>query len=496
MCLEEMNSVNTDKPFISSCLFSDCEIDILLDGYIDTPEKYLTCDIDVIKKRNGFIRAVLENKSIFELFELYQSIIEGLESLKKGFDVDALLILSSLNVFYDLNDVLNKLIEKLKPLCEISDEARNIYNILKTVHVRFFGENFEMVYMSCLIDYPTSINFIFTFDDEAKIKGIALKSATSTPKRSLFKKSDMVSGFLTLPTPSQYNSLMERSNDLYLPYLYKTAFKNLIDTHTGEGRRSVVRFSIDILKLLDEINGCIKFYVGAVRFIKSFSNNYFTFAEVSSMNEKLFQVENIKHPLLKDNAICNSCELSESATIGVIGGINKGGKTTFLRAVAATQILFQLGLPVPAKKAKISPASAIVCAFAQTEEDHYNYGKLGSELVQIKESLDNLNANGMFLFNEAITASVPSECQLLTLEVLCILASLEARGFIITHFHEIHDYLDKVNNVLHTGAIFSMRTVNKNENLSQYTIVKGKPFKTGNALELYHDLKADTMRTQ
>ena len=59
----------------------------------------------------------------------------------------------------------------------------------------------------------------------------------------------------------------------------------------------------------------------------------------------------------------------ERGRIWVLTGPNRGGKTTYTRAVGQAQILFQAGLHVPASQARLSPADAIYTHFPRLEEE-------------------------------------------------------------------------------------------------------------------------------
>ena len=50
------------------------------------------------------------------------------------------------------------------------------------------------------------------------------------------------------------------------------------------------------------------------------------------------------------------------------------------------QVFFQLGLPVPAQEAEISPVDAILSVFSVKEDTKLLYGKLGQELTALHKA--------------------------------------------------------------------------------------------------------------
>ena len=70
------------------------------------------------------------------------------------------------------------------------------------------------------------------------------------------------------------------------------------------------------------------------------------------------------------------------------------------------QVLFQLGWPVPANGAAISPVADLVTVFSQEEDQELHNGKLGQELKAVRRNLEGLSKDGMILLNEPITGTV------------------------------------------------------------------------------------------
>ena len=76
---------------------------------------------------------------------------------------------------------------------------------------------------------------------------------------------------------------------------------------------------------------------------------------------KIIEIEDGRHPIVEEslkheasNFIPNNCSMSESRNLWLMTGPNMAGKSTFLRQVAITILLNQIGCFVPAKAANLS----------------------------------------------------------------------------------------------------------------------------------------------
>src|SRR5205823_9761960 len=64
-------------------------------------------------------------------------------------------------------------------------------------------------------------------------------------------------------------------------------------------------------------------------------------------------------PGLAEAVVLNDVAFWPDAMIFILTGSNSGGKTTYTRAVGQAQALFQAGLFVPGRQARISPVDGI-----------------------------------------------------------------------------------------------------------------------------------------
>ncbi|MBK7579618.1 MAG: DNA mismatch repair protein [Myxococcales bacterium] len=130
------------------------------------------------------------------------------------------------------------------------------------------------------------------------------------------------------------------------------------------------------------------------------------------------------------------CELTSSrlATTVLVTGPNSGGKTRLLQSVGLTQLLAQAGCFIPARAGAVSLTSALVVSLIQETRADQAEGRLGMELLRIRELFERLPPGAMVLLDELCSGTNPSEGEEIFELVVEMLSKLSPQAFITTHF--------------------------------------------------------------
>lgn len=126
-------------------------------------------------------------------------------------------------------------------------------------------------------------------------------------------------------------------------------------------------------------------------------------------------------------------------------GPNRGGKTTYLRAIGQNQVLFQAGVLVAARQARMLPADAILTHFPPIEGVEPGGGRLDDEARRMREMFAQATPSSLLLFNEPLTSTGEREAQTIAAGVLRALRLLGARTVYVTHLHALADELAALN---------------------------------------------------
>jgi DNA mismatch repair protein MutS2 len=129
--------------------------------------------------------------------------------------------------------------------------------------------------------------------------------------------------------------------------------------------------------------------------------------------------------------------------IVLITGPNSGGKTRLLQSIALSQLLAQCGLFVPARSASIAPAPGLVVSLIQETKVDQAEGRLGMELLRIRQLFEGLAPGAMVILDELCSGTNPSEGEEIFELVVRMLTRLKPQTFITTHFLEFAGRLER-----------------------------------------------------
>lgn len=147
---------------------------------------------------------------------------------------------------------------------------------------------------------------------------------------------------------------------------------------------------------------------------------------------------------LKD-LVVNHIDFNDPKRVFILTGPNRGGKTTFLRTVGITQILFQAGLYVPATAAVMSPVQGIYTHYPKTERKLIGEGRLGEELSEISMILSCITKDSLLLMNESLSSTAAYDSYVMSKNIVKALMKIGTRTVFATHIHELSREASQLN---------------------------------------------------
>ncbi|MGN0706413.1 MAG: hypothetical protein ACI4JC_00220 [Faecalibacterium sp.] len=165
--------------------------------------------------------------------------------------------------------------------------------------------------------------------------------------------------------------------------------------------------------------------------------------QIRPVEEKAMRLKNVYNPMLvlrtegSQPIVSNDFCCDENGRFYLISGPNHGGKSIFCYALGMAQALFQLGLPVPAEEAVMSPVTAIYTHFPASDEDNYGKGRLESECARMGQIMHRLCQTDLLLMDESFSSTSLLEGGCIAGEVLRAITVIGCGGVYVTHIHEL-----------------------------------------------------------
>ncbi|WP_299757032.1 DNA mismatch repair protein MutS [uncultured Chloroflexus sp.] len=189
----------------------------------------------------------------------------------------------------------------------------------------------------------------------------------------------------------------------------------------------------------------IRFYLAYLEFIARFRQQSlpFCYPEISrsDRNETVrdgFDLA-LAHAMYARQApiVLNDYDLIEPEQILVVSGPNQGGKTTFARMVGQLHYLAALGLPVPARQARLFIPDHIFTHFERSEAITNLRGKLQDELVRMHELMVKTTSNTLLILNEIFHSTTVEDATFLSKELMARILRQQAFGVWVTFIDEL-----------------------------------------------------------
>lgn len=126
-------------------------------------------------------------------------------------------------------------------------------------------------------------------------------------------------------------------------------------------------------------------------------------------------------------------ETSADALV-VITGPNSGGKTRLLQALALAQLLAEVGMFVPASRARLVRAPRLLLSLGGDDDARQVEGRLGTELLRVRRVFEQLEPGAVVILDELCSGTNPLEGEAIFVTVLELMGRLRPQVYVSTHF--------------------------------------------------------------
>ncbi len=166
------------------------------------------------------------------------------------------------------------------------------------------------------------------------------------------------------------------------------------------------------------------------------------------VDNNIIEIIESRHPVVEkvliDTAfVPNDILLDHNTNILLITGPNMSGKSTYMRQMALTTILAQIGSFVPAKSAKLPVFDAIYTRIGAADDLVSGKSTFMVEMLDANNAIKNATKDSLILFDEIGRGTATYDGMALAQAIIeYIHEKIKCKTFFSTHYHELTD-LDK-----------------------------------------------------
>ena len=223
-------------------------------------------------------------------------------------------------------------------------------------------------------------------------------------------------------------------------------------------------------KLFTEIRNKVKKYIPNLQKIaKTISeiDVLCSFATVSENNNYIrptltdyeLEIINSRHPVvekvIKGEFVSNDIIMDKNTNILLITGPNMAGKSTYMRQMAITSIMAQIGCFVPAEKAKLPVFDAIYTRIGASDDLVSGESTFMVEMMEAGNAIKNATDKSLILFDELGRGTATFDGMALAQSIIeYIHKHIKGKTFFSTHYHELTDLENNLKNLknIHVSA--------------------------------------------
>ncbi len=203
--------------------------------------------------------------------------------------------------------------------------------------------------------------------------------------------------------------------------------------------------------------------------------------EIESSDKKIFSAKGLCNPVIAlktgSDMVPNDFSFDQNGTIFVITGPNRGGKSVITCAVGHAFAMAQLGLPVCAEAAVISPCDKILTHFPGDSADTVDKGRLGEECARLSDIFDQVTDESLVLLDESLSSTGSFEGSYIASEILSGFSLAGCRAIFSTHLHDLAASIDNINSRCATlgGVAIDSLVAEVKDGSRSFKILRKKP---------------------
>lgn len=425
--------------------------------------EFLTCDPDAMKYRIETFSDMLENPEIAKTLNKLVPILSDIMELRR-LDLDAgdanaylssiteiELYISSIETLYSgLSEVKDRI--RGRALTALSDYVAGL------VESDYYKElNSKLRELTNRVREIKSVTIGVNLDAQLRPSEAGVLSINSEQ----FRSGDVLEKILRLNfKDDEYTCIAQlvpfgkkqnENQKTALSLAFNSAIGEVYKSSLRSWKKIVQTYVLENTEFLLNLLPEIEFFVKGTELLRKLSERGCklctpTLIEKSARAYKASGLYNPCVALKSDGEIItNDLVFDENATIYVLTGPNRGGKSVITCALGLSQVMAQLGMFVAADEIELSPVDAIFTHFPTGAEDTIDKGRLGEECDRLRDIFEDITPCSLILMDESFSSTGAFEAAYIAAEVLRAISYMGCRCIFSTHLHQLVTEIEMIN---------------------------------------------------
>ena len=425
--------------------------------------EFFTTDVEVLKYRTEVFSDMLENPSLVKTFNSLLPILSDIMELRRleadsGDTNDYLSSITEIELYISCIDILDDGLSAVKD--NIKGKAFKILceRIGELADSEYYSQlNERLCELTSRVRDIKSVTVGVNLDAQLRPQSAGVLSIN--PEQ--FHSGDVLEKILRLNfKDDQYTCIAnlvpfdKKQSDTQktaLSLAFNTAINDVYKSSLRSWKKIVQQYVLENTDFLLNLMPEIEFLVKGTRLLQRLRDRGCALCApvIAPFADNAFAAKGLYNPTValkvNDEIVTNDLVFDEKARVYVLSGPNRGGKSVITCALGMAQVMFQLGLFVPADEATISPVDAIFTHFPTGADDTIDKGRLGEECARLGEIFESVTENSLVLLDESLSSTGSYEASYIAAEVLAGFSSVGCRVLFSTHLHELTAMIDDIN---------------------------------------------------
>lgn len=440
------------------------ELDVMFDMPADAVADFFTTNAEVIRYRQETFADLTEAPEICDVFRRMIPMLQDIAELRRmGGDFSSegegyLYSVAEAEIYVSLLELLrdgllphaNKyksramvaFAERIRSLTE-SDDAKELNERLSELGSR--------------VREIRSVTIGVNLDSRLKPEDAGVLSVNNQRFKSgelldRILRLDFKAGEMTCIAPlTPLRKTQTENEQTAMSNAFSSAIAGVFHSSVRQWKRIVQSYVLDNTDFLLRMMPEIEFVTKSVKLLTRLKDRGCTLTtpEICPASDKRFEAAALINPVIalkvEGDLVPNDFAFDNDGMIYVITGPNRGGKSVITCAVGHAFIMAQLGLPVCADKAVISPCDNVFTHFPTGSEDTVDKGRLGEECARLNDIFSGVTERSLVLLDESLSSTGSFEGSYIAAEVLAGFSMAGCRGIFSTHLHDLAASVQSIN---------------------------------------------------